>query len=149
MCLVINKKFKSETDAVAFVKKPKIAKSDIIVYKMLEIIKDKLNYTIFSPYKYMRYVAGETKTCWQFGYRIQDYLHNGSYVNRITIDDGIHAFTTRKQVNETIKFLLPCKCFAVKCIIPKGTPYFRGDDNDIVSLALQMPEKIRIPAKYK
>ena len=28
----------------------------------------------------------------------------------------------------------------VKCVIPKGTPYFLGDNDDIVSLALQMPK---------
>lgn len=50
--------------------------------------------------------------------------------------EGIHAFTTLRCAKEHTGFGINRK--VIKCTIPKGTPYYYGEDRDIVSLKLKL-----------
>ena len=124
------KLFENRQEAITFSKNPLIAENDITVYKMLD--KDQNKY--YSPCQYTQYCRGELKTADGFGFDILS--------NRITINNGIHAYTDKHHalgVATIYEYSI-----VIKCYIPKGTPYFIGIYNEIVSLALQMPKVFNV-----
>ena len=138
MCLTLKRKFRSENEAKRFsCKTAKIATEDIKVWKCLEI-KNKSNTTGRAPYRGTLYKEGELKKVKAFGFGY--YQHDDGKWD-VDIDQGLHACTTY----QTATWLKSSDRFIVEMIIPKGTKYFKGDDNDIVSLQLLWPKKA-IPA---
>lgn len=97
--------------------KPLIAKEDIIVYKVL----DQNNY---SPYRAYKYTEGFHY------YETGDIIPEvGKCSTDIIIKKGLHSYSsytiasTRRNSTDKI----------VKMIIPKGSKYFIGKNEDIVS----------------
>ena len=135
MCLTVDKEFKTRQEVRDFFAKPLITKTNKVVYKVLERFGPIYN----SPYQNMDYKLGELKTVPKFGVIIgKSLLRN---VWDMDIEKGIHACTTlyrARQIVNNGSFRV-----IVRCYIPKGTPYFIGNYNDIVSLALQMPKKFK------
>ncbi len=131
MCLEIKNKFKSATEIKKFMKNPLIAEKDLKVYKILEICYG----NIVSPFQYVSYTENELKT-------VKEFKYHYSYDNILYIEDGLHCFSKKRSAID-LKKSLP-KTFIVECIIPKGTPYFNGVDNNIVSLALKIPSEFNI-----
>ena len=143
MCLTVNKRFNTKKEIAEFMKNPTIATKNITVYKMLE--RGRFDNLIYSPYKNTEYKPGELKTAKRFTpgelrFTTEINYYIGYYLN---IEAGIHSYTDK---NTAIKENIFGRCFIVRCTIPKGTPYIIGTNNEIVSLALQMPKKL-IPIK--
>ena len=118
MCLIATSKIKK-------------IKRAIVCFKLLD---QRYNGTLFSPYKYVPYEIGETKTV--------PYFTDGTQRKLVTrkeakvINAGLHAFTSlnyalqQQLVNQVV----------VRCSIPKGTPYILGTDHEIVALKLVIKE---------
>ena len=87
-------------------KKPKKAKKDIIVYKILD--KD-----CVSPYRGFKYNLGVK-------YDTDMESFNTPFDNGLYIDVGFHAFTSKRAL---LKSSLKSR-IAFKCIIPKGSSYY-------------------------
>lgn len=106
-----------------------IALQDITVYKVLLKRESKL----IAPFHYFEYNINETvyKT---------DFTENAFG----EIEEGFHAvFNMSRALG--YQYLLKANHFyreyvICKAIIPKGTVYIRGCDDDIVSLALKITE---------
>ena len=118
--------------------KPKVAEKDIVVYKVLD-------HNMGSPYYGLLYPLNEKRTSilkrydWKWeekGYKIYD------------VEEGLHAFTKRlaayvKQyyLNQPDRNNLATYS-VYKAIIPKGSKYYIGLDNDIASDALIVKRKL-------
>ena len=139
MCLNIKKQFDSVEEVTDFMRKPNIATEDIVVYKVLEDNYD--GSKTISPYRDVEYEIGELKTAPEFGYSCENATNDDrdKIVIALFIDRGIHSYKTIESAKIGTLDMFT-QCFAVKSIIPKGTPYFEND-GEYVSLALQMPNK--------
>lgn len=137
MCLNIKKQFDSVGEVTDFMRKPNIATEDIVVYKVLEDNYD--GSKTISPYRDTEYEIGELKTAPEFGYSCENAPIDGKIVIALFIDRGIHSYKTIESAKIGTLNMFD-QCFAVKSIIPKGTPYFEND-GEYVSLALQMPNE--------
>ena len=91
-------------------KKPKKAEKDIIVYKILD--KD-----CISPYRCFAYNLGV-----KYDTDIESY--KGVFTSGIYIENGFHAFTSKRALLKSAlkKGFRPATAF--KCIIPKGSSYY-------------------------
>lgn len=113
-------------------KKPKIAKEDIVVYKLL----NKVGKEYSSFFRYMPYKQNTLYTVPRF---VKDscmcYASDNFYGY---IEDGLHAYT--KMHN----FIAYRGKVCIKMTIPKGTKYYISDDGtEIVSLALKTPKQFK------
>lgn len=122
--------------------KIEIAKTDITVWKVF-----KLSYfsgELESPFMGERWNKGETKKVRRFtgegslssvGFRTnQKKLASCGKIN-----EGLHSLATRHKAIEFRKRMWGGNTKVIrKCTIPKGTPFIRGADSEIVSLALTL-----------
>ena len=110
---------------------PEKASKDITCYKVLE----KLNGMLFTPYRNML-VQCEKITEEYFQYTPTD-RH---------IDVGIHSFSQESKAIMRCKELNNCiisrRYLVKKCIIPAGTPYWVGNNNELCSKELILKETI-------
>jgi len=106
--------------------KPKVATKDIKVYKILK----EINSNYLTPYMRERinFINGKAdlppvkiKAYW-------DWL-----TSRFFVDEGYHSFTTVKEAKFSLNFNFRSNVAIFNAIIPKGTKYFIGKYNDIVS----------------
>lgn len=114
------------------------ATKDIVVYKRLKRYKKWANkngkgYIYESPYQRFKYNLG-------YEYNVQRFqIFESCIDNKLRIYQGLHSYTNyetarnRKNINEVI----------VKCIIPKGSKYFLGIHNDIVSDKLILVKELK------
>lgn len=91
-------------------KKPKKAERNIIVYKILD--KD-----CISPYRGFIYNLGvkyntDMKSC------------EDIFTDNIYVDDGFHAFTSKRALLKSYIYEDSISTVAFKCIIPKGSSYY-------------------------
>ena len=94
-------------------RRAKIAKEDIHCYKVMRVV----NTHIRSVYQNHRYYINKLETIDEFG--IEKYL------DHISINEGLHAFTNYFKAYGTALFNAG---IIYKCIIPKGSKYYLGDD---------------------
>lgn len=129
MCLNLKEKFKRRDEARAFTKKPRIAGRSIKVYKLL-CLDDEGDVTkYYSPYRGTLYKPSEEKKVSKFSFKIVDACEW-----RISVNKGIHSFSNTFNITtDNLNYVV------VECIIPKGTPYFKND-NEYVSLQLNIPD---------
>jgi len=131
MCLTINKKkehrgYKYYSNNYIINKYAKISNKDIKVYKTLAVYYDILK----TPY-------WGTNIDSTGDILIADYFSIYEKYFCLEINQGIHAhFTVDKNIIKKNKYT---DQLIVECIIPAGTPYFIGRNNDIVSLILIIP----------
>lgn len=110
---------------------PELAVKEIVCYKVLE----KLNGMLFTPYRNML-VRSEKITEEHFQYIPTHGI----------IEVGIHSFSEKivamlrcKELNKN--FI--CRRYIVKeCIIPAGTPYWVGTNDELCSKELVLKETI-------
>ena len=125
MCLFIDTNIHSERMRYGNFKKlpkPFIARTNIVVYKNLSKIKN----AIYTPYQrnFIRFnvngiyylESNLTQKKYPFGY---EYLDRGYYIY-----EGIHSFTKKNT-------FVPGSIYYA--IIPKGSMYYFGNNDDIVS----------------
>ena len=105
---------------------PEIAEEDIICYKFYV----RYDETLFSPYQESRApeIGIITNTELEKSYRPRD---NGSYIHNLLgfkrVDKGFHSFKTleeaEREVNDCWNNL---DLVIFKCIIPRGSSYYKG-----------------------
>lgn len=135
MCLNLKEKFKRRDEARAFTKKPRIAGRAIRVYKLLCFEDDGCFLEYYSPYRGVLYTPTEEKKVQKFSFNIVDACGW-----RISVNKGIHSYKhpeSAVEVFDTSEHKM--KYVIVECIIPKGTPYFKNDE-EYVSLQLNIPD---------
>lgn len=130
MCLFTNKK---ECD---------IAKEDIICYKVLrshiKFFKDESK--LYSPIRNYYYcdkenIIGNKLVCPEFSNNVSFYVPYYCY----SVDRGIHGFKDKDSALVFIDNLFNITCniyytyYLYECIIPKGSKYYEGINNDICS----------------
>ena len=132
MCLKISNIFKTRDAAQKFSKTPLVASSNMVVYKMLDKHEA---YT--SPHHCIRYFPGETKSVKKFSFAYVDACGW-----RVNVNKGLHSYSKDRSNVVYEKHTETLKRYnrvLIKCIIPKGTPYFTNKEGEYVSLKLQMP----------
>ena len=100
----------------------KIAPTDMIVYKALTRKGNGKNIYYISPYMYYRYDIGDE--VYRDGNGPDFTFHTG-WNNEIQVNDGLHAFVdfrSARGLGPTVGMF----------VIPKGSSYILGTDNDIV-----------------
>lgn len=132
MCLIPekNKEFKRSVTA----------KTDIVVYKVLEVYYDnKLDvFKLFTPFKYQEIKIGETYE----SLLIKD--NNSGYIER-----GLHSMGDIEGAKDLIRAIDDnnIRHKLCKCIIPAGSKYYCGTFREHVSYAstkLKYVEEIRL-----
>lgn len=100
---------------------PKRAKEDIKCYKVLAVVNaDDVTMYYSSPVYYEKYTFENNKCEKKSKFKLFEILFSN------TISKGIHTFNTKKN---NIHYAL----IQYDAIIPKGTLYYVGRDNDLVS----------------
>lgn len=128
---------------------PLIAKEDIICYKVLEEMD---NGSFRTPYRYV-IISNNVLSSEYFQNvptRVQDgnfaIKENNFYSSNFKIEKGIHSFKTLETAKEEIFILNTClqgaEFYIVKeAIIPKGTKYWIGHNNELCSEKIVFTEK--------
>ena len=120
--------------------KPFIAKNNIIVYKALDT-KDDGNMHICTPYMNFPIIFDNGK-CVMKEPRMDIY---GDLV-----ENGIHSYTTEQRCKETCDDFFQCTgTRRFWAVIPKGSEFFVGIDDDIVSNKLIIFKTREEFRKYK
>jgi hypothetical protein len=136
MCLTIKKRFSSLRKMIK--KEQKIAIKDIIVFKVLEKRRWKNQYgedtKYISPYRSYVYHLGYHY--YQTGPNKFSIWWN-SFSGYYDINQGLHAWVSLKKAEEE-KY----DCTIIKCVIPKGSTYFLGANNDVVTDNLILLEEV-------
>lgn len=141
MCLRINKNFINREEATEYKNSPKVANKNIVVYKILRKIHNRHTNRIsyVSPHRGEPYVPGRNKKVKSFSFIIKNAFISNKKPYVIMINRGLHAFTTIEEAKNNQVYEVD---IIVKCVIPKGTPYFKDtENNEIASLELSMPNK--------
>lgn len=137
MCLRIRTKTKTLSSAIASHKR--VAKTDIIVYKRLRNYPVKWanqygsGVIVKSPYMNFSYslntlYSNEGILTERFGFSfiLIPLLHPCNY---LYVSKGLHAYRSIKGAKRAI---MSGTTYIMKCIIPKGSTYYFGDDDDEV-----------------
>ena len=144
MCFTIDKEFKTRAQAKELATQPRIARTNITVYKWLvaEIFEGKEKIIHYhSPHRGMRYRPGETKTAEKFSFRFVDVCGWRSEINK-----GLHSYhwsVAEELFKRYKKSFTKFNNVLIKCIIPKGTPYFKNNAGEYVSLAIKTPDEYK------
>ena len=101
----------------------KIAKKDIVVYKVIE----KVPFGLRTPFQLSPIAIGET------------YRESGINVTFREVNTGLHSFCRLRSAkklcekmilqNKSLWHVDKCEYMVVKCIIPKGSMYIKGRVN--------------------
>lgn len=128
MCLIVNKTWKSLKTA----KKSSIpvAKEDIKVYKLLQ------KRTNLSPYQMAKYEKGKLHESPIIRYIRVSLFPHGCYYK---VEQGLHAYRTIEKAKSRFSYQ-ERYCKVVEMIIPKGSKYYIGTNDDIVSNKLYWPK---------
>lgn len=107
--------------------KPKIATKDIEVYKMLTSLG---NGILVSPFQEARYQIGVEKRADMLN------IYKEGSSEHFRVEEGLHSYSSLRTARER-------RCWHTniyKAIIPKGSEYFIGLDNEVVSKHLIITE---------
>lgn len=117
-------------------KKPKIAKEDIIVYKVLVNYGNRLH----SPYQWYLYKLNELVTIDKFGI---DYSRINTKL--FFIYEGLHSYISKELAFKEQKSWVPIENISVyEGIVPKGSEYYVSKDRtELVSNNLIIKRKIK------
>ena len=119
-------------------RKAKLALKDIVVYKVLS---KELIPPVMYRYQYILntiHVSGMKHTFVFYDYK---------KIPLFSVEEGLHSFRNKSAAHALCKNLNECKdeCheyYVYKAIIPMGSYYYIGDDNDIVSDRLIIKRKL-------
>lgn len=125
MCLTLSKKFRSKKAAELAFSNPLIATEDIVVFKKLSKRKRKAGIVFSAPYQNFLYEKGTHY--YQEGYDFTSRITKSGRSYELQIYEGLHAKTTAAATRFTNGNI------TIEMIVPKGSKYFLGINNDIVS----------------
>ena len=119
--------------------KPFVAEKDIIVYKALDHCDIYGTKKICTPYQNysINFVDGKCVMASKMG------------KNKYNVDVGIHSYITEERIKKTCDFFPETKMTKHWAVIPKGSEYFIGDREDIVSNNLIIFKSREHFRKYK
>lgn len=113
--------------------KPKKARKDTIVYKILQLENEGIiapcNYFVYEPYKLYKTEMRLTNSSSAFD-DIAQHAMESCNKKLYSIGKGFHSAKYKKRLGQS---LYNEDQFIVKCIIPKGSLYYTGLTNLIVS----------------
>ena len=119
---------------------PRIATNDIVVYKLVLMDDEKVNnHSLCTPYMYIPINLGEIARA--KGLNIFEIFF--SLFSRYIEKGFIHSYQRLNVARIHYRLLnnmMPAKI--VRCVIPKGTLYFIGEDEEIASRKLLYVEII-------
>lgn len=123
---------------------PKIATKDIIVYKVLTLENNKLLTIVCKNEieigKTYKGIFGEYNIF--IKHRLRTFTNNticfliSLFYTKFIISGYIHSYDNYDSIPSHFKYRL-LNYYIAKCIIPKGTLYFIGKDDDIASRKLK------------
>lgn len=125
MCIYLTKKNST----------PKIAKKDIVCYKLVEDVHTYGRYSKIAYTPFMGYCVTLGETYEAMGQRtiheFDEYDAPHRCYTHYFSEGGIHSFKTLEGVEKfccwhSQTYGLDSNCKVVKCIIPKGSEYFSG-----------------------
>ena len=137
---------------------PRIAIRDITTYKVVTNPDDCLSEHYFTPFqvdviKLGRVYKGRFRKYMWYGFKLRTRYTDGIFnipflqfllsifFSKVITSGYIHSYTSYDPV---VKLnLLPDVYSIVQCVIPRGTLYFIGRNNDIASRKLKYVEIIR------
>ena len=133
MCLFINKKIHKGRNGFH---KPRVAKHNILVYKILELFDDGSKAT---PYQYLpiEFKGGrchlKTDKMVDSLYFVKDTDNDGCHLDKV--GEAIHGFYGEDRTKEEMRIGRHNDWNFKKyyAVIPKGAQYWVGQDNDICS----------------
>lgn len=106
---------------------PRIAEEDITIYKILQVRFHNRKIQLVSPYYEMEYKIGRT-----YKTKMKSNPYDSNEIN-----EGFHSFIRySKALRETLNVAYPN--IIVNGIIPKGSQYFLGINEDIVSNRIKL-----------
>ena len=108
---------------------PKIAQSDIEVWKVLTTKG-------LSPFQCYQYYQGMNKPAWQEEIPLTQEEISGGYLHAYRNKEKAKINLTRLGHMANIE---PVDYVAQRMLIPKGTAYYEGDDDDICAECLYWP----------
>lgn len=115
----------------------KIAKKDIVVYKILFKYPDG---SYVSPFRGTIYQIGELKTAnIKYDKRLLPFYCRETYDTVIT--KGLHAYIITEETAISYARSIATTMIIVKAIIPKGAMYVLGFNDEIVSTQLKLIEE--------
>ncbi len=127
MCLTINTyhHYDEETGGM----KPLTADRPIAVFKILQRDYSPLDlgYTYHTPFRYFP-VDFHGNIC-----EMESSMNIRCHFENYTVEEGIHACLTYGEAKEFISSRCGPRCCIVLAVIPENTPFYVGEDGDIVS----------------
>lgn len=130
-------------------KEPQIAQENIVVYKRLERTGKGEYMSPFIGYKYKRNQLYKAKIGRilggkrQFPQTCMDYNMNKKITVIGVIHQGIHAYISRATAITKSDDWFDEEESVITCIIPKGSQYYLGAGNEIVTNQLFIGTKIK------
>lgn len=135
MCLIKNKKYHPFN-------RPLIAKEDIVCYKIL-IRFDYIDppYILYTPFMYepvniQTYLNNKISFIAKNDNKFYSFLRHKLGFSRIVKSGFIHTYNYPVKPNKQLRTSV------FKCIIPKGTKYFVGEDEDYASERIIFVEQL-------
>jgi len=105
-----------------------VAETDLLVYKCL----DKRKYGYITPFQYLRIDFDEDDTCLIKGGDGALQIEDVWYINK-----GVHAYVNKKRADRTSEqFKKDSGTQTHFAVIKKGSPYYIGDSEDVVTTEL-------------
>lgn len=120
---------------------PKIAKKDIICYKVIDIE----NYSVFNKdYQYDEHKTNKASNFYELIIRILFYFVCRKKYLFIRYYSGIlHSFSSKNQAQYLLYKLNKTDSYVIwECVIPKGSLYFEGHYNEYGSRKLKLVRKL-------
>ncbi len=136
MCLKSIDYYQSKEEIDSAMENPLVANEDIIVYKILcDVDLSFLNETGRSPFKKFLYKKGQMYKSKLITEIRLALTPNNKYF--FEVENGLHAYV--KHDSKSSIWLMNKYCAKIKMIIPKGSKYYLGTDDEIVSDTLYWP----------
>jgi hypothetical protein len=116
---------------------PKVAKKDIVCYKMFKLTENGLE----SPFRHTKWNKDKIKNCCITADCFQTTPHISPDGSRY-ITNGLHCYRHSPYSDDPYKTfqyrLLYPDCIVVMCVIPSGSRYWIGRDDDYCSEKLYL-----------
>lgn len=129
---------------------PNVALKDIEVYKVF-LMKDD-DSELVSPHQFTHY-HNDVEEITPFSKRVLSERKMGCLFEREVGEGYIHAWQDKKHAHLSAMWISLDFCHYVpiicKCVIPKGTLYFKGEKNDICAKKLKIVEKLNSVAEIR
>lgn len=109
-----------------------IAEDDIKVYKLLDVHDDG---RLTTPFRSVPVADDNTLVANRFSFSSSSTDNEPPYYV-LTVESGVHSYTSIDAFRIRVRGIIKTHSSIFEAVIPKGTPYILGEDDEIVSLKL-------------